>query len=274
VVGEGCGVSYCGEVEIAGFALALVGFLLAAGVWFRSSRLARQAEAQRKTLESRLARVETRNKQAEAKAQAMTSRARELEKELAEAVARRDEKAMANAMWALELERSYRQWRDVIVPDPTSARPFEATTGQQLAFAVSQEVERLREEVGVSIRFEGTLAVDLEAETALGALRISEELLALAAKSADEIVVRVDQPEDGNAAVSVTVDCAGWETESDPVATDLMTTVQGMAARLDGSVRWNRNDDHHSVISVELPAATETIDVNSRTLRPERQTTP
>lgn len=160
---------------------------------------------------------------------------------------------MASVMWELELERSYRQWRDVIVPDPSSPRPHEATTGQQLAFAISQEVERLREEVGVSIRFEGSLALEVEAETVLGALRISEELLALAAKSADEIVVRVDEAGDGAPAVSVIVDCVGWEADDDPTSTDLNNTVQGMAGRLDGWVHWNREGDDHLVISVYLP---------------------
>ena len=239
-------------MEYVGFGLALIGFLLTAAVWFHSSKQQAAAEEERKKLETRLSRSETRNKQVEAKAQAMTTRARELEKDLAEAVARRDEKAMASAMWALELERSYRQWRDVIVPDPTSSRPFEATSGQQLAFAIGQEVERLREEVGVSIRYQGVLALELESETALGALRISEELLALSAKQADEITVTVESTEDTDA-VAVTVDCVGWDSDDDPTSTDLNASVQSMAGKLDGWVHWNREGDDHLVISVQLP---------------------
>lgn len=246
-------------MEILGFALALAGFLLAAGVWFRSNKIAQEAALERRAIQQKLARVENHNKKAEAKARALSSRARELEKELAEAVARRDEKAMAKAMWALELERSYRQWRDVIVPDPNSERPNEATSGQQLAFAIGQEVERLREEVGVAIGFAGELTVELEAETALGALRIVEELLALAAKCADEIVVSVHQSTVGTPSISVVVNCGGWEIADDPAGTDLGTTIQGMARKLDGWVQWIRDGGNHLAITLHLPVDTEVV---------------
>jgi hypothetical protein len=237
-------------VEVVGFILAIVGFGLAAGLWFRAGKQADAAQRQQADLESKLVEMTTRSESAEKKATQFSSRAQQLEVELSEAIARRDEKAMASAMWELELERTYRQWYDIIAPSKVD-RLTDVGKGRQLTFALSQEVERLREEVGVSIKFDGEIALEMEAETALGVLRIGEELLALTAKQADEVLVRVEEGDEPS--VSLILDCSGWEG-GEGKESEIGRTIGQMAEKLDGWVRWQSNSDDGLVITVRVPA--------------------
>ena len=239
-------------MEFVGFGLALAGFLLAAMVWWWSNKRQDEAAAAEEELEAKLAAEAARAEKAESDRDTAQYRITKLEKELAEAVSRRDEKAMASALWDLELERSYRQWRDVILPQSSGRTAESVSEGQKLAFAIGQEVDRLREEVGVAIRFDGGLDFPLEPETALGTLRITEELLALAAKRSDELVVRLDQ----GAAPSLTVslECLGWlaEPNGDEEVGD---SLDRMTTKLDGSMTWSEAEgDVSCQLTVPLPA--------------------
>ncbi len=235
-------------MEFLGLALAVIGFGLAIAVWMRSTKMQQQAAAAQAELEKRISRQELRASLAESEKEQVRSRAAVLERELAAAVARRDEKAMARALWELELERSYRQWRDVVVPSDAS-RSGSVNEGQKLTFAVANEVDRLREEVGVAIRFDGALDLPLDPEIALGALRICEELLAMAAKSSDEVVVSMDQGEEPSLTIVLT--CAGWE---DVDSGDVKASLQKVARRLDGWLRWEEGQDGEVSVELKLPA--------------------
>lgn len=245
------------RVEIVGFGLAGVLLVALVAVWIRLSKRIDQERAQRAGVEEQLEAANECSRKIETRANEEAVRASKLEKDLAEAVARRDEKAMAKVMWELELERSRRQWRDVIVPSESLEQLDAANSGQQLAYALGQEVERLREEVGVSIRVDGTFDIALDPETALGALRIGEELLAMAAKRADEVDVSLDQTggEPYGPFIATVLGCHGWEDGPDPVVSELAETVSVMAERLAGSVRWDRTSASDVTVTVMLPAA-------------------
>lgn len=238
-------------MELIGFALAILGFSLAGAIWWRSSRQASSEMQQRLSLEQQLEEERRRASQLEDETSRARSRIEILEADLAEAIARRDEKAIAVAMWELELERSIRRWSDVVVPVEDDHRS-ESDNGGRLARAIEREVERLREEVGVSIRFDGGLQFELEAETALGALRVCEELLALAAKRADEVDVSLDQA-DGS--FSVTLTCRGWD-ESDADRDGLIEPLEAMTEKLGGTMSSESSDEFFQM-QIELPVAAD-----------------
>jgi hypothetical protein len=253
-------------VGLIGFALAGVALVAIVVLAIRSSKQQKQAQQVQLTLEEQLEAANERSRKIEARANEESSRASKLEKDLAEAMARRDEKAMAKIMWSLELERSHRQWRDVILPSQP-LQTFEGSSGSQLAYALSQEVERLREEVGVAIRFDGGFDIVLDPETALGALRIGEELLAMAAKRADEVDVTLEQTggEPYGPFIASVLNCRGWEEGPDPVVSEMAETVAAMAERLAGSVRWDRSSPTDLTVTVMLPASIpETLDLTSK----------
>jgi len=242
-----------------GLVLALFGFLLAFAVWYRADKAAKADAAERARLESSIAEAERKQRTLEAKADEVGARLQELERELAEAVARRDEKAMAAAMWQLELERLDRQWRDVIVPADDDRSGAAAVAGAQLAYAIGHDVERLREEVGVSIRAEGAIDVPMEPDAALCALRVTEEVLAMAAKSADEVDVSLSTTDAPSIVVEVA--CVGWDEGVVDDWTELAATVSAMAERLDGSVGWEDAEagdaGSQRTVRIELPARVE-----------------
>lgn len=262
----GGGASRVAVMGMIGFALAAVALIAVVVLLIRSSKQQSAANQAMKELEQQLHAANERSRKIEARANEESQRASKLEKELAEAMARRDEKAMAKIMWSLELERSHRQWRDVILPSQP-LQTFEGSSGSQLAYALGQEVERLREEVGVAIRFDGGFDIVLDPETALGALRIGEELLAMAAKRADEVDVTLDQTggEPYGPFIAIVLNCRGWEDGPDPVVSELADTVAAMAERLAGSVRWDRQSPTDLVVTVMLPASIpETLDLSDK----------
>ncbi len=238
-------------MEIVGIALAVVGLLVAAGVGYWAKTQIDKVGGEKAAVETELAAVRKESEAASEKALAEAERAGELEKALAEAIARRDEKEMAAALWNLEIERSYRQWRDIIVPSAAERAADEVSVGQQLGFAISQDVERLREEVGVAIRFDGGLDIALDPEAALGALRISGELLALAAKEADEIAVSVDQGDEPS--VVIVLDCQGWSPDPNMNQRTLIRDLETMANQLGGSLGWDLSDDGRIKTTLRLP---------------------
>lgn len=270
-------------MDVLGLVLAVAALVAAGVIWRRSQQAAEAAAEREQELRRRLGRSEQRSTELAGDVREADEREQRLEAELAEAVARRDEKAMAATMWQLELQRADRQWRDVVVPGATSEHPNEADgvndgspdasqTGRQLAEAIGHEVERLREEVGVAIRFDGDLDFPLAPETALGTLRVAEELLAAAAKAADEVAVSLDEGDEPS--ISLVLRCVGWEDLSTslgaPGSEDggplvgpsvrTATNVAAMVDRLDGWVRWHRAGEDEVTISVRIPIS-DVVDV-------------
>jgi Raf kinase inhibitor-like YbhB/YbcL family protein len=245
-------------VDVIGFVLAGLAFAVAVGIWLKWASTAKSIRAEKSELETKLNQLEVRRRKTEARLSEITKRAETLKAELSEAEARRDEKAIARAIWSLELDRIERQWRDVVVPAIAESTDSEdvarKSVGAQLAFAVACEVERLREEVGVSIRYSGELFLDMEPETALGALRIAQELLAVCAKQADTIEVKVSSDEDPSAVVSVA--CTGWDGPVGLDSSDFALEIKSMAKSLEGWARFEQPDVESLQVSVKLPAGT------------------
>lgn len=239
-------------MQTAAIVIGVLGIAAAVAIYIRFSMRVKQISEKRAELEGRLAHLEARRKKAERRIDEITDRARRLEKELAEAVERRDEKAVANALWKLELERSERQWRDVVLPNDSDETDVSRSDGQMLAFAIQHEVDRLREEVGVSIRFEGDLDCSLGPEAAIASLRISEELLAAASKHADAVTVVLDQGDEPSIAIQFL--CDGWDGEDTLEGTELGNHLKAIARRLDGWVRFEQPDNDTLHVSVRLPA--------------------
>lgn len=268
-------------MENLGVYLAVFGFVVAIAVWLRTLQKARQAQATADTLQKELAASQAARDAARNEATLQSRKSDELnamvlrlEKELAAAVARRDQKEIARAMWALELERSYRQWRDVIAPTSSRRTPM-VNEGQQLSYAIAREVDRLREEVGVSIQFEGALDLPIDAEYALGALRITEELLSLSAKRADEIAVRLDEvtaPEplsadDSTSAapsnIAISLICSGWDAPvEDQETVELLAIARGMTHRLEGELEWSSTEKGRAARAIVPAPVPSPIDVS------------
>lgn len=235
---------------VVGFLLAVIGFALAAAIWVRSDRQRKSEAALQEALRAQAQEADVRREASDRERAATSARVAELEEELAEATARQDDAAVADAMWRLELERTDRQWRDIIVPSGAE-RMADGTIGTDLALAIGQEVERLREEVGVSIRKDGDLRAEMGPQVALGALRIVEEVLALAAKRADEIEVRLREVV-APPSIEIVLSCEGWEGH-DAASEALNETVTAMAARLDGVVSWTTASDGRVQVAIDLP---------------------
>ncbi len=232
--------------------IGIVGICAAIGIYVRFSMQVKQISEKRAELEGRLSHLEARRKKAERRIDEITERARRLERELAEAVARRDEKAVANALWNLELERSERQWRDVVLPNEVEGNGDSVSSGRRLAYAIQHEVDRLREEVGVAIRFEGDLDCELGPEAAIASLRISEELLAAASKHADQVAVVLDQGDEPSIAIQFL--CDGWDGDLALEDSEMGGNLKSMARRLDGWIRYEQPDSDTLHVSVRLPA--------------------
>jgi hypothetical protein len=244
-------------MTVVGFVLALVGFALAFALWYRSQQQHKAEAELRQALQEQASVADERRKESDGLRKEADERVSRLEADLADAMTRQDDDAMAEAMWRLELERSHRQWRDVIVPADV-ARMTDGSTGTHLAFAIGQEVDRLREEVGVSIRTEGGFAAAMTPRVALGALRIVEEVLALAAKRADEIAVAMREVE-VPPSIEVVLTCEGWDDEGDVASEALNETITGMAARLDGIVSWTTASEGRVQVAIDLPVARVSI---------------
>lgn len=268
-------------MEYLGLIFATVGFALALLVWVRSVRQQRRDQEHAEALEAKINRANAATRSAQESADREARRSAELggrvstlssslaklESDLALAVERRDERRIAKVMWALELERSYRQWREVIVPTE-SANGSRVTEGQQLSFALQCEAERLRDEVGVSIRASGMLHRAIEAEIVLGTLRITEELLSLVAKYADEVDLGIRELEpDG---LEILLICSGWDHEATEEAERLQEIVTAMARRLEGAIDWTPSDTGDLTVIVRMPTpAPEGLDENETIVQGE-----
>jgi hypothetical protein len=93
----------------------------------------------------------------------------------------------ATALWNLELARAERTWRHSVAVSPDQASPF-ADTDDQLRSAVEIEVAALREEVGVAMELEWSVAVE-DLARRLIVLRVVQELLAAASRAEQAVVL-------------------------------------------------------------------------------------
>lgn len=246
-------------MEVLGLVVGIIGVAAGAVAWARWAAGNKAMAAERAELEAKISQLDGRRRKAEKRLEDLTDRAKRLERELHIAVERREEKATARAMWDLELARAERRWREVVVP-AQAAGPDARSSGERLTYAVEQDVARLREEVGVSIRFEGAVDCELDPESAVGSLRITEEVLAFATRSADEIVVKLDQEqsEDGEMLVSLDVECSGWDDSTEGESDGWLDSITTMAQRLGG---WARHEDGADtvVVSARIPAGRQPV---------------
>jgi hypothetical protein len=87
----------------------------------------------------------------------------------------------AEACWWLLLSRVERQWAEAVGARPEERGVARASRGDQLAEAVRRELERLREEVGISADVVVTTSGDVgEIDTVAGLLAVGEALIAVA----------------------------------------------------------------------------------------------
>jgi hypothetical protein len=134
----------------------------------------------------------------------------------------------AAALWALELARSERRWRQSVAPGIDVPSPF-ADTDDALHLAVDVEAAALREEVGTRIEVEWAAPAGLSADQSVVVLRLAQELLASAAKPAETLDLRVsaDGPD-------VVVSLRALDENDDEVAIELPALPEGRV-RLEGS---------------------------------------
>lgn len=249
-------------METLGWVLAVLLVVVAAVAWWRAHSVSTAARARQAELEKQVegqTQVATQSKRQADEASSALERA---QAELAEAIRQRDDKAVAKALWKLELDRTERQWADVVV---LNAEPLgEMNTGKQLSTALSCEVDRLREEVGVAIHFDGELDGDLDVEVALGALRITGEVLSLGAKMADEIAIEASlQAVVGDSQVDITITCDGWDSELEKEEAEmpggdvqaLMQDLQASAGKLNGTLDWEQPSIDLRRASLQLTAS-------------------
>lgn len=87
----------------------------------------------------------------------------------------------AEACWWLLLSRVERQWAEAVGARPEERGVARASRGDQLAEAVRRELERLREEVGISAQVDVSVVGDVgEIDTVAGLLAVGEALTAVA----------------------------------------------------------------------------------------------
>jgi hypothetical protein len=101
----------------------------------------------------------------------------------------------ATALWNLELARAERTWRHSVAVSPDQDSPF-AGTDDALGVAVEVEVAALREEVGVAMELRWDVTVDDLARRLL-VLRLVQELLSVASRAEQAVVLSAESGEDG-----------------------------------------------------------------------------
>jgi hypothetical protein len=128
-------------------------------------------------------------------------------------------------LWSLELGRVDREWRvaaaQVHAPDP----PLAATDDGAFGRALEMELDRLLEEVGAPVVLRTSVGSEPDPATALLALRVAQELVAVAARQLDAVDLVVTIAPDG--ATTVTV-CG----EGDATASTRLAQVPAVAPAL------------------------------------------
>lgn len=117
------------------------------------------------------------------------------------------DEAVARALWEAEVGRADRAWRSSIAPMVLADPPDAASVGASLTTSIAHELERLREEVGVSTELRGSLAVEPDPLVALVALRSAQELVAETARHCNSVEVTLG----GDDALRISVSGEGYD---------------------------------------------------------------
>lgn len=117
------------------------------------------------------------------------------------------DEAVARALWEAEVERADRTWRASIAPMVLAEAPDPSSTAQALNTTIAHELERLREEVGVSTELRGSIDVDPEPLVALVALRSAQELVAETSRHCNSVDVTLA----GGERLAITVSGEGFD---------------------------------------------------------------
>jgi hypothetical protein len=152
-----------------------------------------------------------------------------------ELAARRD--VLVHSLWSLDLLRVGREWAasGSAHDDATVA----VDTAAELAMALRLTLERQREETGVPGDLVASDLSDVPVATALAALRIAEEVLAVVSRPSEGVVVRLAGAGD-DVVVSISLD----ETVPDvPAVVRALAEGAGASLVVDGST-----------VTVRLPA--------------------
>jgi hypothetical protein len=132
------------------------------------------------------------------------------------------------ASWNLLLSRVERQWAAAVGARPEERGVASASRGDQLAEAVRRELERLREEVGISAAVDVAVVGDVgEIDTVAGLLAVGEALTTIAPVSER---VRVEL---GPQLVVTGEDCTASSAQLEQLVT--MVGEAGMASSLEMS---------------------------------------
>jgi hypothetical protein len=134
-------------------------------------------------------------------------------------------------LWALERRRAERTWRTSVAVRPDDPSPF-ADTDDDLAAAVRIDVAAVNEEVGARLELEWSLAPLSSQEDKVLVRRVVEELVAGAARGAEQGTIRVAA--DG-ADVVVAVDAV--DATGAPEAPSLEPVGERVVAEAPGRVR-------------------------------------
>ena len=151
-------------------------------------------------------------------------------------------------LWAFELLRVERTWRQAMGPMAEPPPTVGQDPGAELAVAVGMELDRLREEAGLSSERRGRPGTDVSPAGALLTLRLVQELLATVGPAADHLDVEL--AEDGARTV-VTLRAEGWDADAADLAA--VPLLRGEAERAGGGLTVT--DDGTGAQVVELRVA-------------------
>lgn len=94
------------------------------------------------------------------------------------------------SLWALEIARAERRWREAVSPGPDARSPLDDADDPVRA-VVAIEVAAVHEETGTTIHLDWQLPVGLGPAAALAAVRAAQEVLASGAKAAETATLTV-----------------------------------------------------------------------------------
>lgn len=132
----------------------------------------------------------------------------------------------AAALWDLELARSERTWRHSVAASPDGPGPF-GDTDDPLRTAVEIEVAALREDVGAAMELTWDTDVTDPARC-LTILRLTQELLAAAARDQQAVILRAHQEPGGEVVLHLSVpeDHAPLEIDPPPLQGHLVSVLR------------------------------------------------
>jgi PAS domain-containing protein len=152
-------------------------------------------------------------------------------------------------LWAFELLRVERTWRQAMGPMATAPPTVDQDPGAELAVAVGMELDRLREDSGLSSERRGRPGTDVSPAGALLALRLVQELLAAVGPAADHLDLEMDEDAGRTA---VTLRAEGWDAD----AADLgaIPLLRGEAERAGGGLAVTEEEGGARVVELRVAA--------------------